>query len=75
MMKYIMRHLKRKHDALYAQLVWMEPFGISMWCVWIWVLPSKGTPNRIEPLRHELARSSSKWVALFTALKAEVREQ
>jgi hypothetical protein len=72
-MKMIMCHLKRKHDALYAQLVWMEPFGDSTWCVWI--VPSKGIPNRIEPLQRELARSSSKWVALFRALKAEVREQ
>ena len=71
MMKMIMRHLKRKHDALYVHLVWMEPFGHPTWCVWI--IPSTTIPNRIEPLQRELSRSSSKWVALFKALSAKVR--
>ncbi len=71
MMNMIMRHLKRKHDALYVHLVWMEPFGHPTWCVWI--TPSTTIPNRIEPLQRELSRSSSKWVALFKALSAKVR--
>jgi len=65
-MKMIMRHLKRKHDALYTQLIWMEPFGESTWTVWV-------TPFRNCP-EYELSRSPSKWVALFKALKTPVRK-
>jgi hypothetical protein len=62
-MLWIMRRVKRRHNALWVQLVWMEPFGYSTWCVW--VHPHKGE-------QHELARSSSKWAALVAALSAPV---
>ncbi len=65
MMKLIMRHLKRKHDALYVQLVWMEPFGNSTWCVWI--TPVNGND-------YGIGRSSSKWLAFYEALKTPVRK-
>jgi len=70
MMHSIMRHLKRKHGALYTQLVWMEPMGAPTWCVWV-------TPHNIYPkpnFSYELSRSSSKWMALYKALKTPVRE-
>jgi hypothetical protein len=65
MMKMIMRHLKRKHDATSIQLIWAEPFGVSRWIVSV-------TPFRVCP-EYELSRSPSKWVALFKALSAKVR--
>jgi hypothetical protein len=65
-MKMIMRHLKQKHEAIYIQLIWAEPFGVSTWIVS--VHPFRKCPE------YELSRSPSKWVALFKALKTPVRE-
>lgn len=59
----ILGHIKRKHNALYAMLVWMEPFGTETWCVWI--RPWKGQDMK------ELSRSTSKWRALWKACKVE----
>jgi hypothetical protein len=59
-----MKRLKRKHNALWVQLVWMEPFGYSTWCVW--VKPTKGEEV-------EIGRGGSKWGALFMALTADVQ--
>ncbi len=70
MMKMIMRHLKRKHDVLNVQLIWMEPFGSSTWTVW--VTPHGGYPRYTS--NYELSRSSSMWMALFKALKTPVRK-
>lgn len=56
---WIMRRLKKKHNALWASLVWMEPLGSPTWAVWVH-LQGKGDV--------ELARASSRWTALFMAL-------
>ena len=59
-MKVILRHLKRKHNALWVSLVWMEPFGYSTWCVWVSPLYPKK--------QYELSRSTFLWSALWKAL-------
>lgn len=54
LLRLLMARAKRVHDVYWVQLVWMEPFGASTWCVW-------DCNNR------ELSRSSSMWCALWDA--------
>lgn len=61
-MRFILADLRRRHNALWIHLTYLEPFGTPTWAVWIY---ADGKLDR------ELSRSSSKWVALWRAWRVK----
>ncbi len=59
----IMRRIKRRHDAIWVDVRWLEPLGFNTWAVCV-----KGFAPSPE---RELARSRSLLVALWCACWAE----
>jgi hypothetical protein len=53
-LRWLAERAKRKHNAYWVQIVWMEPMGASTWCVW-------------DNNGRELSRSPSLWRALWEA--------
>ncbi len=68
MTHWLMRRIKRKHNALWVDVRWLEPFGAETWAVCV-----EGFPEPAAHYRSELSRSRSLFVALWRALFQEAR--